>query len=154
MEKKPKLAYLLFALWFIVGFLFLGAFVTQLMSHWDYLELAAEYQFLMSGITADIVFSYVSLEILYLAIAIFAYILADAAYYNKKWCWLTGIIYTSALAFSVYLRIYMIGLFIIQGSFTGLGNFQVIVYISMIFLVPSLLYILLRPEIRTYFGKT
>jgi len=154
MEKKPKMVILLFALWLIIGFLFLGLFVSQLMSYWSYLEISAESSFLMSGITSSVTYSYILFDILFLGIAIFAYILVDAAYYGKKWCWLAGIIYTSALAYTAFTGLYVIILIISAGLYAILVSYQVIVYICMLFLVPATLYVLLKPEIRSYFGKT
>ena len=154
MEQKPKLVYLLIILWIIVGVLFLGIFISQIMSHLDYLESVRSYPVPMDKFMAQINFSYISYEVLYLIIIIFAFILAYGAYFNKKWCWLIGIMYTSALTFNVYMAIVMIGTFIIIGSFASMPNFQIIALISMIFFVPCLQFILTKPEVKIYFEKS
>jgi len=155
MEQKPKLVYFLIILWIILGVLLLGIFITQIINHLDSLQSAEEFPSIYKNeYLRQITFSYISSEIFFIVISLFAFILAHAAFINKKWCWLIGIMYTSALAFFVYSAIVMIGNFIVQGSITGLGNFLVIVYISMIFFVPCILYILTRPIIKEYFEKS
>ncbi len=159
MEKKPNFIYILTGLWVTIGVLF----IIMLVIHTTYyLDQIASYRSILPG-QSDFATSMTFLLILqfslFLFIVICSYIITYGTFIKKSWSWLFGIILTSFLGFYIFQGIQLIGYSIMMGSF-GLmfsnlyTGFQFILYILIMFFIPSLLFILTRPHVKTYFSKT
>lgn len=104
------------------------------MSHLDYLESVKSYPVSMDKFMVQINFSIISYGRLFFNNHNICIYTGLWCIFNNKWCCLIGIFYSSALSFSVYMAIFMIGVFIIIVLLANMVNFQIIGYISIIFL--------------------
>ncbi len=159
MEQKPNLVYILIILWVVIGILFLGLLITYMTNYLDQIGSMggaplgdSQWQTMMN-------FSFAMYFILFLSITAFSFLLAYGSYMKKNWSWLIGIMTASFLGFFIFLGIQSIGTLIImdysdQIFSTTYSSYQYISYILLIFLVPCMLFIIIRPEVKTYFGKT
>lgn len=160
MEQKPNLVYVLIILWIIIGIIFLGLLATYTSNYLEQLESRSNSMFggdEQWNALSD--FYFVMYSILFLGIAIMSFLLIYGTFFQKNWSWLIGIITASSLSFWVWLGLVSIGSSIIMERidqmFANLySGFTFISYIMMIFLIPILLIILTRPNVKAYFGKT
>jgi len=88
-----------------------------------------------------------------------AFILAYGTFLKKSWSWITGVMLSSFLGYFAYSGIQLIWSLISMGNIDQLFanlyiGFHYTTYLLMIFFVPAILFILTRPVVKAYFGKT
>jgi len=153
------LSYVLFVLWIVVGIIFIGYFIVHSLNYLDQMDTISGSAFGSSQWDVQMTYSYVTYMVLYLIITVFAFLLAYGTFFKKPWAWLTGIMLSSFLGFFAYVGIQAIGIYVIMDYWDNLfstlySSLTFISYIAMIIVVPCLLFVLLRPDIKAYFGKT
>jgi hypothetical protein len=146
MEQKTNLIYVLTALWIIIGVLFLGSLITYGSYFFD-------------SNFSPMFFSSAAYFILLLFITMIAFVLTYGTFTKKSWSWLIGIMFSSFLGFHAYQGVMIIGNTIMMGNIDGIfrtpySGFQYVTFFLTIFFVPILLFILTRPTVKAYFGKT
>lgn len=153
MNQKPKIIYILVILWIIIGVLFIGTAISRTLSTLDSLDIMGKSA--PDKFTASIIFSYVSYTILLIIIIILSFLLAYESYIKKDLFWLIGLMLSSFLITFVINAINIIGAGIIaENLFQMFNSFEYIAYILLIFLVPCQIFLLTRPEVKVYFGKS
>jgi len=154
MTEKSKIIYILVILWIVIGVLFIGTAVQKIS---EYLNVIDSFGGFGSpdDITKSMTFSYVVYTTQFIIIIALSFILAYSSFRKKSQSWLIGIILSSFLIHFVVQAIYFIGFAIIRENF-GLifSNFEYITYMLMLFIVPCVIFILTRPKVKEYFGKT
>jgi len=155
MNGKPSLVYVLIILWILVGILFAGTLIKRTTDHLDYLEQTEGYSsYFDDSFNTLQNFSFYLYALLFIAIIIISCLLVYGMLLDKKWSWLISIMLTSFLGMFLFMGIYMIGAASIMENFSEyFENFEFITYLLMIFIVPILLFILMRPEVKSHFGK-
>lgn len=158
MEKKPAFVYILIGLWITIGVLFLIMLVIHTTYYIDQIATYSGGSFDESNFAVVMIFNLILQFLLFLFIVICSYIIAYGTFMKKSWSWLFGIILSSFLGFYIYRGIQLIGYSIIMRNFDQIFShiyigFQFILYVLIIFLIPSLLFILTRPYVKTYFKK-
>lgn len=158
MEKKPAFVYILIGLWITIGVLFLVMLVIHTTYYIEQIASYRESPFGESNFTVGLKFNFILQFLLFLFIVICSYILAYGTFMKKSWSWLFGIILSSFLGFYIFQGIQLIGYSIIMKYFSQIfsnlyGGYHFILNVLLIFLIPSLLFILTRPYVKTYFKK-
>ena len=153
------LSYILIVMWIVVGVVFLCYMIAHTLNYLDQLDSMSSSFLMSSGWDAYMNYYFATAFILYLGITIFAFLLAYGTFLKKSWSWLIGIMLSSFLGFFAYTGIQTIGTYFFMDrwdtAFSSLYSaLAIISYIVMIIVVPCLLFILLRHEIKAYFGKT
>ncbi len=156
--KKTAFVYILIGLWITIGVLFL----LMLVIHTTYyLGRIVSFRGITndaSNIAAGLNFYLILQFLLFLFIVISSFINVYGIFMKKSWSWLFGIILSSFLAYYIFQGIYIIGYSIIVKNFGQMFSdlytgFQFILYVPIMFFIPSLLFILTRPYVKAYFRK-
>jgi len=151
MVRKPNTIYILVILWIIIGVIFIGIATSSTQETLDNIDGFIKYN---DEFTAFVVYSLVSSLILYVICIILSLLLAYGTYINKELFRLIGLMFSSFLLYFVFSAINLIGGSIIRGSIDHMFDaFHYFAYIFFIFLAPCQIFLLTRPEVKSYFGK-
>ena len=135
MNQKPATIYILVIVWIIIGMLFLGRTISLL----EYFGFYGFYFTTFTGIIVNII------------CIILSFLLAYGTYTKKELFWLIGMMFSSFLFYLVLQGINSIGMIL---RFSNVFSFfYYVAPIFFIFLVPCLLFLLTKSEVKIYFGK-
>jgi len=151
-SKRSILIYVLVTLWIVIGILFIGTVFQRTSEYFD--NIVSFSRHMGSDFIDYTTFYYVIFLILFVIIITFSFLLALCTFIKKNRFWLIGLMFSSFLLYFGFQAIYFIGFLIIsEKSDQFFRSFEYITYICMLIIVPLVILILTRPEVKAYFGK-
>ena len=155
MDAKPRLVYILMILWIIIAILFAGNLIEATTDYLDYREETDQHpSYSWHDLDMHQYFYFIMYALLFTVIIFVSCLLIYGMFFDKRWSWLIGTIFASFLIMFVFHGLYSFGSAII-GDYLDyyFEIFRFITNLLMIFIVPILLFILMRPEVKSHFEK-
>lgn len=157
MEEKHENIYILFSLWLTISFLLLGLFVYQVYAYSEYLNFSGGFR---SSFAASITFSQIWALIFSLILVVLSFLLVYGTYVRRGWGWIGGLMFSPyILLFYGNSAVILVGTLLLSGNYeVYFNNVYTVIYVIATIVLPFLaffvVYLLFRPQIKTYFGKT
>jgi len=151
-SKRSIIIYVLFILWIVIGVLFIGAVFQKTSEYFDNIDSFSRH--MGDDFINYITFQHLLFIILFVIIITISFLLAYCTFIKKRKSLLIGLMFSSFLLYFGFRAIYFIGFLILSEKLDQFfRSFEYITYMLMLIIVPIVIYIQTREEVKAYFGK-